>query len=500
MDPVAVLAVVACVALYLALRGDLNPINGYLGDDGADYVRFVQNFPSYITNKTPTSYGITRVLPIWAVYTLTQKVDWPLDAPELVRLFQIFNGALCAVALLAFLAALRRLRVSTAGRVLGLLLALGSYAVSKSPYFYPAMIDTFAMTVGAVYAYFYVRRSRLGLFGALVVGAFSWPYLLLILGAILFAFLPRRPPIFVEGHLPAPAPERATVVSWAGAAVAAAVLAFLLAHALRVRGVGDWGPPVEIAGDPFRRYHHYDPVLVRGLLPVAVAVTMATGVLPFFSLLRGFTVRDVIAEIRVEWLAVPIVVGVVAQRTMAEWSQVKSFTEPALDKLFIQYGLTIQRPAQALVGHFAYFGVATVFLLVHWRRFASVVRRLGLGYVLVCLAGTVLLLSSESRQEVPLLFLFLVPLTKALDEHGVGLEHAIFTALVGFGTSSVWMDLRHIAPQSFATGEFLEFPLQWYFMRHGITMNHRNFVIWAAAFTLATAAAVLVARKRPRDA
>jgi hypothetical protein len=501
-DPVAFVVFVAPILLYFALRDDLNPINGHMGDDGRDYLAWIRVYDAAFVQHTVSRYSMTRVLPIAAVHTWMKWRDIPFQPPETLRVFQRMNVVLVIVAMQAFIATLRRMRVSLEGRMLGAVLALTSYAMAKSPLFYPAMTDTWALTIGALMMYFTVARAPFRLALCVVAGAFSWPYLLALTGVFLLAFMPRRHTVDVwTATHGATTPEpRLGAVAWVVTLVVTLSVAGLLLAAMRYRFPDEyaWVPVGQTGVDFFARYREYDPVLWRKAIPLSSAFIVATCIAQTAALLSGITIREILSRLRVGWLLIGALSVTAASTYEDRWSSARAFTEPPFRKLVVQFALAMQRPAQSLIGHFAFFGVATVFFVLYFGRFASVARRIGPGYVGAALLGLTLLLASESRQEVPIFLVLLAPLVKAIDLEEIRERTMAYAVVVGLGASKIWYDARWVGDIRHATGTFLDFPQQVYFMHHGPAMGATSFAWHGVTAALALVLGLAVTRVRRR--
>lgn len=488
-DPALWLGLLLVGLAYATMRFDRNPINGYWGDDGRDYIDFVQHVDDYVGQAIVSRYAITRVLPVRLVRAL---VDWrglPLSAPSIIDTFQRANAAVSAVAMVAFVATMRRLAVSLEGRVLGVVVAMSSYALAKSPYFYAQMVDTFVIGLGALLVWAYVARRPFVLLLVTFASAFSWPYILQAFGFVLLAFCPRAPRPFAAGDAPGlPSVDRAprpTLVTWAAVAAVGAALVVVLAFGLQAREptlLGELAPAD--GSDRFAGFHRYDPVYWgKDWVLVALGITFVTGLVPAFALFRGLTVREVLVALRPGWAALGLGALQVASHLRDSWSEARMFTEEPKVKVIVQYALTLQRPGQALVGHLAYFGVAAVLAVVVFGDVARVARRLGPGYAAFAMFALFLLLTSESRQEAPVLLMLLPVVVKAVDLRGVRWHVVVLAALAGLAASGVWLDARDTDPAEWTRwAPFLEWPLQHYFLHHGITMGDDAFRWYGRGF------------------
>lgn len=481
LDPALAVGLVLTLVLALTQRSDKNPLNGYRGDDGEAYIRLAKLLPDYFTFHHVTRYTMSRVGAVWALRLGLDALRVPLEAPEIIAACQTVNGVLVGLTLVVMLATLHRLRVSVAGRALAVVLALSSFSLAKWPYFYAPMTDTLGVLLGAVVVHLYVRRSRALLLVVLVLAGFAWPYLVTLMAALFLAFPAPRAWAWTEGAVrerPSKRPPP-TPLAWIVAIGLALVVTWFCLMALRMRmgSAYAWVPGAP-ATDHFARYRLYDEVLVPWLLPVSIVVTVATVGVAALYVARRLTVTDALASLDVSWALLAFAGMVAIALFVNDWADVRAYSERPLPKTVIQFAMTLQRPGQALVGHFAFFGVATAFVLAAFGRFASVVARLGVGYVAVVLLAVVLLALSESRQEAPLLVPVLVPLAKALDERGVDGATLAFATGAGAVASKLWFPpMTRFSPDAvWKSQKVFELPLQQYFMHHGITMSHAAYL------------------------
>lgn len=497
-------------ALLRLFEGDRVAEDAFLGPDGRLFTSYVTRFPDLWDGALISRYAIWRALPVSMVHRALVYTHAPMETAHVVLAQTALNAALSVGSAALLLSSLRRLGVSQVGRVLGLSLLVFSYPFLKQPTYHAAVIDGWALFASFALVRAYLSRSRVAICAVVAAAIFTWPYLFVYLGGPLIAFLPRD--------------ERPTVPEGSGQGVGLtlgvtfAVLAVALLAALSLADydvvsqsafpdtIREWGFYPKREGyklSTFKDFWHLaSPVVMKSWLPLSAALLIVTFATPALALARGASVRDVLRAARPETLILAGVTIVLAQKYAEAHSEPLSHTESPIDKVRIQISLGLTRPLLPTVAHFAFLGPMVAAIVAYFRPFIAAVKRMGMGYRLVAILSFGLLVLSETRQQIPVFAILLVPLVKAIDEEGARLRSVAVVAAVGLVTSKVLFPWESHDPRAWLGSAwkrlpptFLEWPLQRHYMSIGPVMGQKAYQYYLVGL-LVTALALYLLRAR----
>jgi hypothetical protein len=157
-------------------------------------------------------------------------------------------------------------------------------------------------------------------------------------------------------------------------------------------------------------------------------------------------------------------------------------------------------PLLFVVAHIVYFGPAVALLILLWPAFCRSLDGYGLGLRLSVVATTVLALNSQSRQQINLLPIVVVPLAALLDRRGLSRRAVAAIVVLSVACSKVWYTFN-TGPQvdDNTPQALLGFPLQHYFMSSGPWMSRDMYFVQGALATVVAAVcyAAVVRLTRP---
>ena len=137
--------------------------------------------------KSLDSYRVSRILlPIGLHYVL-RALEVEPTRPNIVTTYTVANILLLTLALFLWCLAADVLRIGTHGKWLGFLALMVNYVNGKMSLFYPVLLDSAAVALGAGMLLLYLKGRRIGLMIATLLGAFVWPSLPYF-GFLLIAF------------------------------------------------------------------------------------------------------------------------------------------------------------------------------------------------------------------------------------------------------------------------------------------------------------------------
>jgi len=442
------LPIVALFIAYLAwgawaiLSGERIPVNGGLGWDGQIYYFISKDSPEFVRSRVFDSYYIQRVLPSLIVRGMHRLTG----TEHSYGLTGHFFGLLSLISMLGgtalTIASLRN--VDIRWRWMAAIFSLVSFGSVRHVFYYPILTDAFAFLLGAAMLWAFLQKKKRVLALIALMGAFTVPTLLLLA----FPLLVLRDNIFFT--------EKRNGPRWP------LVILLLALTVLVLLG------PAFNGGMPFGTFQPDRAMVLLGL--------------PFLLgyVLYLFKDADLIARLRTSfrsidrggiavWTAIAVAVAICAAQFRAGSFGIGYFLThiPA-------FGLT--HPAVGVVAHVTYLGPVVLMLLLHPGR---AIRELnGLPVPLYWAVTLVLLLAigSESRTlsaGLPFIIYLCVISLRTVE---LTLRRMAVLAVLSLLLSRFWFPINSGGME----GDFLEFPMQRYFMHIGPWMNTSTYLMQLA--------------------
>jgi hypothetical protein len=448
---VASLGLLLAYGIAQILWGEAIESTGGLGFyDGRRYGEIAMDFRGQVFREGLDAYRLQRVLPSAIVHVALRVTGQPLDATHVRDAFRIYNLLMLLVTAAAWAAIARAMALEDCHAWLGFALLFLNFANLKMPFYNAVLTDTTALALGTLLVLFHVRSNGPALLAVLALSAFTWPPLLA--GALLYV-LPRHD---------APPPDGLiTKASALFGALAAAACA----------GV--------IAAYPDILRQRPRTALTIAVLALYFFATQASllhldwRALP--SRLRPWRLLHVVALMA----AVQVAVAVLSPAA-------RGFTLERYLREIVFY--TTLQPALFLVAHAVYFGLVVCLLVVLWPRAAREAIGLGVGMTLYTAFQLGQAIDPETRHLIPALpVLVLLAVLAARAEGWPGWAVGVAAAVNALG-SKVWWPINQGE-----FGNYLEPPLQYYYMNHGGAMSPFSYRLQGTVVLVllaATAAAV----------
>lgn len=447
----AALALVLVYGVIQVRWGETLPVREGFGWDGRDYGRIAQDLPRAVLEEGLTSYRLRRLLPSAVVYLGLSALSLPRERPLVRDAFEVLNLLLLVVTLLGWSGIAREVKLTERGTWLGFCLLLLNFANLRMPFYYPVMTDTFALAIGTLFLYAFLRSSARAMLALLVLGPFTWPSFLPA-GALLYA-LPRDPL----------APDRPPRFGLNGLSGALVALLFLVV--LRV---------------PDSEYVDQRWLGLSLALCAAYLVAVGRGLFDQAALFDLRAYRSVSPRRLVAVCAIAVVVQAVVH-------SLSRGTGLTMDVLRDNLGFcAAAKPGVFLVAHAVYFGPVALLVALNWRAFRRLVHLFGIGFTLYVAFHLALAVQSESRWLIGGLPAFALLGALLGDAAGWPRWVAWSIAAMGLVTSKAWLPLNQ-GP----FGAVSEFPAQFYFMNHGPWMSYPMLLLQGA---LACLCALLLSR------
>ena len=171
------LSLVATVGTLEILYGEKFAGHGIGKGDPRFYSWMAEDFGGVVLGERLDSYRLQRVLPSAIVSAALTLFGLPKRLDVIARAFAICNLALLLATVALWQGIARTLALSVAGRWLGFLVLFGNFACVRAAFYNPVQTDYWALALGALLLYGYVRSAASPLLLGAAAGAFTWPAL-----------------------------------------------------------------------------------------------------------------------------------------------------------------------------------------------------------------------------------------------------------------------------------------------------------------------------------
>ncbi len=429
-----------CYALWALCFGERIPVRGGLGWDGEIYYFISQDFFQYWKGRGFDGYYIQRIVPSLIVkgmhYVMgTEHAYWRTGT-----YFGLLNLASMLGGTGFLLFALKS--VSQKWKWMAALMALISFGTLKHPYYYPILTDSFAFLLGAFMLWAHISEKRGFVVLAAIVGAFTFPsFLLMALPLIVFS----KQSIV---HHPKHALDKVVVF---------AVLLTLTALAF--------------LGPAFN-----GTMLFGTMQPSKIMVLLA---IPF---LLGYvfvlwTNIGIISRLKYSFYSVNAWGLVIWVLLFLVMTLVKYWAKPAPFGLWHVATSTVAsalvHPGVALVAHATYFGPVFLLFILYWKRLKQTLLEMPLPLFWSTFLSLTLLMGSESRALIAGLPFIIFVMVMTLRQLQLNSWQQVSFLLLAIAFSQVWLPINN----GEMSGEFLQFPMQRYFMHFGPWMSNTSYVL-----------------------
>lgn len=458
--PIAVLFLAYTVwALYAIFYGERIPVNGGLGWDGKIYYFISQDFFTYVQGRVFDSYYILRVVPPLIV----KAAHWLTGTEHSYELTGTFFGLLNLSSMLGGTLLLLACLHDTVWqwRLMASVFALVSFGSLRHPYYYPILTDAFAFLLGAAMLWAFLSKRRAVLLAVTLAGAFTTPVLLLMAFPLL---------AFQHGTF--------TGKEWTS--TDRVLFGLLLASVTFLALIG----PALNGTMPFGAYQPSKEMVLLAL-PFLLAYV---GLLWWNMGIAG-RLRATLSTIDRTGLMVWGMV-LVAVVLCGLWARPSSFRTADFILGLVSNGLV--HPAVFIVAHVVFIGPAFLLILLFPVRFRKTAAALPLPLFWTAMCALMLAVNSESRTLMAgLPFIFYVLIT-ALRDLPIHRFQMVMVIVLSLALSKVWFPIN----AGEMTGDFLEFPMQRYFMHLGPWMNTTAYALQLAATVVSAGLLWLSFRER----
>lgn len=452
------------LGLFSLFFGELIPAGGGVGYDGVRYADMVRSLDKMISEGSLSTYYARRTLPSAVVRTMLKFSDSQINDTHIIRGFELYNVALLMGVCWAWHRLAVHFSMSLGGRWIGFCGLFLSYQGSKQTFYDPVLTDVTALLVGILLLLFYVERRPLALLATAILGAFAWPVVTSICGAMLLLFLKAD----IPEHAVATSPLLESA-KW----VRAAKLGWMTLFVASVSGFGALGVLRFFAGAARSRTWHLEGLQVAltglpSLVGAGFALVVLAGSVPF--------VRAVVASLHKTTMlsaALPLMA------LFVPWAIVRAIASPTLAPpvgLVVALRQLVLPPwgkfLMPVVSLTVFWGPTVLLLLLNWRAFCVQCRKMGPGVVAVVGMSLPLGLSGEPRQLTLAWPFFVCGAVCAIERMHKGASFKYVYPILAILFGQFWMKFNLAPwPTGNENASGFEFPQQIFFMHYGLSMG-----------------------------
>jgi hypothetical protein len=367
-------------------------VNNGLGYDGASYAMYAKNFDELILSRKIDLYRIQRIIPSAIIHYSFKIFRVEFGSRNIIVGFQILNSILLVFCFVIWHKIMQLSKITIKYQILGLVFLFGNFAILKFNFYQPILTDISAFTLGICLLYSYLVKKNLITLLIAVIGFFTWPaifYNAIIL--YIFSFSKK-----INEN------QRNNKINLSIVVMSGILLTGIYAlclHDLSLKTV------IFNGGSQIIKREYL--VLSVGGVVIFISYLIHSLILNVNFVKTGLSLNkfNLIKKIFFSFL-IYIFLSIIQKNISGADTSLspKDFFERTIL-------LSVTMPVIFFVSHVVYFGPSMIIFFVHFKNIARIIRRFGLGMVILFLTNIFFLLFSESRIFInlfPIIIYFLI--------------------------------------------------------------------------------------------
>lgn len=423
------------------------------------------------------NYSVLRIFPSALLYAVFSVFSINPTASNIIAGFNVINTASVILTAISFRACLDHLRIKDTTKLLVMVLLIVNYAVLNFTYYYPVMTDSLALCVSSLMLYAYLKNQQLNLLLLGIIGAFSWPSLI-IQTAFLLIF-----PYNKSSKAKQPNNIQNLVTYWLSVSFILGLTVYFVLYKgqdTNVYAVGKIDKNLILTSLFFALAYYF---FLPQLLDIkAVLKRISNSKKPFVI---GFLISAV------------FVIAIVFLKDLF------NFNSRTSEYFGLHYQLTssvvfgLVKPVISLVSHVTYFGMLFVLIPLIWKSFVSESYKIGEGaLIFIFLTLFIYGLRTESRAIINLIPWLSIILAFAFDRFSI---KPFFVGVVFFLNlicSKVWLSVNYGTGTGGLDSDGLAlFPDQLFFLNFGNRMSENMYLLQLTLVALFFIVFIIILRK-----
>ena len=504
----ALVAVAILIAVAGVVIGDQIIWSSGYGYDGRVYGHLAEDFPGSVfgdrgvvppgvlpfEGQPPIgldSYYVGRMAPSALVYFTLDVLGIPKEPGAIIATFQVYTVLMFALVAFFWTAISDLLKLSKYMKILGFIALIVNFAVIKTGSYWPVLTDQFALAIGVISLYLWLSNKRMLLALSTILGAFTWPSILVV-GAAMLAFPAKKARSLYREEATQDHTSSATVspdsrlprTSYYVASVfAIAVLALLLL--LKFQVIQNlWDNTPEARASPV-------------VFPLSVAVSVTFVFMSTLWLSPKISVASLKALVkRTNYIWFIQSVALIAVVLIAQSLIAKRPNDIYLNLLKSGIWYSTNYPGVFLIAAVSYFGPLLLITIRYWPRVCERIREFGPAMLVIVFVAIFTGLLTESRKIInvyPALVLITVLVVQQVNWRRIAFPIFVVASIV---FSRVWLPIGKFGYNDDPI-TLLEFPAQKYYMSAGLWIAPEMYLLQLAVFIIGLVAVIYLKLPKP---
>jgi len=293
--------------------------------------------------------------------------------------------------------------------------------------YYPLLTDYITFSIGIALYYYFIKRKSISVLICTVVGAFSWPTLLI--QGLLLNYMPNKE-INLQNLPKKQILRRLSIVVFNYFVI---LLPIIFYGILTIS---------HIFFNKFQISLHRE-VTNNNLLVLSMILTGAMLLLFFYSVLRNtyqlFSV--LIKQLNIKRIVLMILVFVTINLIINLISS-NSSRHNIHSFIFELLSESIQAPLTNLVNHFAYYGFTIILIILFWKKYIQLIFEQGFGYLSVLCMAFIFSIGNESRYLINFIPFLFFPIFIILNSYRIATSWSVVFMLASLILSRFWFTIN----------------------------------------------------------
>ena len=374
----------------------------FIGLDSNLYMHVSKYFTSEIFNQSYNGYQIQRIFPFALINVLFQAFHVPMTDANFLLSQTICNALALIIGIYLLFKISDHLKWSLTIEIIAFSCLFLNFHTLKIAVCMPFNTDHYALLLSLIMLYAYLRDRGWLILLSGIVGAFSWPTLL-ITSLLLYLFA-KQPFVIQSRTCLSRLSQRAMSLLRVGGALI--VLPVLMLTFYMYASPKTWDGLGSIYQGSWFDYNYINQVVTLCAI-LCEMIFVYRMLLPFRFEIGDLwqSIRKTITPYRCFWAAFVLFAVKIIQYLLTNnesfWDAAGMIKHTALRATSL--------PFVFLEAHFVFYGLLVVLLLFHWRKALTSYSQYGLGYLGVIAMMMILAVNSESRYMIYLLPFAVVP-------------------------------------------------------------------------------------------
>jgi len=432
------------------------------GGDSGIFIKIAQGGFNMFFNNEINQYRFTRTFPSLLIGTALRVFHFSLTPENIRNAFNLLNAVAIFIALHFWLTIFDFFKFRLTTIVIWFTGMFVNFAILKFSMFNPILTDTTAFMIGTILIYYFFINSKIKLLIFTFIGAFTFPPLI-VQGLLLYIFPYERNNTieFNEKKLVLP------ILSVTIYLLGICIVFFFLPEGLLQKIINRIPAGINYS------------LLILSIPAICYYILKTSGNLLSLDYYKAIFIKYIV--IGSFWLRTMVALSIIVL------VKVLTFKFASQEIGVNPYGFLttvlispLQNPFLFLLSHILYYGPVVILIIFFWNQVSRFCNSIGIAFNLLLLFCIFLSFQSESRMLITLLPMIILAFTHHINTFKIKQQHLIIFILLSFIFSRFWFKIWETGMQ----GNYLEFPMQRYFMNQGPWMSNTMYYVQLAIILL----------------